>query len=231
MSAEQRTKILQNFFIGTLDHLSANLLETPLGNDGHFGLGGYLENDLGLSRFIPRPWADQIFWVNKMYGEYMFPAHEKRFFVKRADPAAFAARDFNNPAQGDSNLAFLDQELVNRFYPYVYTTMVYPGFNFEWTSKFSYEARNGGMSIGNDIWMEGKERLGDIKSCGQSLTNIDKSAGEKPIAFQSKVFASIFLKANRPTRLWTVSFYGDYTYASQGIGKDFTATLGLEINF
>ena len=228
---EKGTLVLKNFFIGALDQLSANLLETPLGNGGHFGLGGYIVNDFAMSNLIPRPWAEPIFWTNKIYAEYMFPCHEKRFFTKRADPAAFAARDFNDSAQAELNLAFLNQEIVNRYYPFVYTTMVYPGFNFEWTSKFSFEGRNGGMFIGNDIWMEGKEKLTDIKSCGQSLANIDQSAAEKPIAFQSKVFATIFLKANRETRVWTVSFNGDYTYASQGIGKDFTLTLGLEINF
>lgn len=230
-SKEQRTKIIQDFFIGALDQLSANLLESPLGNGGHFGLGTYIENDCALSNFIFRPWAEPIFWVNKVYAEYMFPRHEKRFFSKQADPAAFAARNFNDLNQADSNLAFLDQELVNRFYPYVYTTMVHPGFNFEWTSKFSFEGRNGGMFIGNDIWMMGQERLTNVKSGGQSLANIDQSAAVLPIAFQSKIFSTIYLKANRETRVWIVSFNGDYTYASQGIGKDFTATVGLEINF
>lgn len=228
---QKGNQALQDFFLGALDQLSANLLESPLGNGGHFGLGAYVENDCALSNIIHRPWAEPIFWVNKIYAEYMFPRHEKRFFIKNADPAAFTARNFNDPNQADSNLAFLNQELVNRYYPFVYSTLVYPGFNFEWTSKFSFEGRNGGIFIGNDIWMAGKEKLTDVNSHNQSLANVDQSAAVKPIAFQSKVFGTIYLKANRETRLWTVSFNGDYTYASQGIGKDFTLTLGLEINF
>lgn len=231
VSTNQKIKLKDIFILGALDQLSANLLETPLGNGGHFGLGTYLENDLALSTIIPRSWAEPIFWVNKVYGEYLFPRHEKRFFVRRADPSAFAARDFNNPSQADANLAFLEKEMVNRFYPFVYTTLVYPGFNFEWTSKFAFEGHNGGISIGNDIWMAGKESLATPNVGGQSLNNLDQSAAVRPIAFQSKIFSTIYLKANRETRLWTVSFNGDYTYASQGIGKDFTAAVGLEINF
>jgi hypothetical protein len=221
----------QNFLLGALDQLSANLLETPLGNGGHFGLGGYLTNDCSLSTMIHRPWAEPIFWTNKVYAEYTFPKRENRFYIKRANPEAFAARNFNDATQAEANLMFLDQEIVNRYYPYVYSTLVFPGVNFEWTSKFSFEGHNGGMFLGNDIWIAGKEKLTDLKTHGQSLAFIDECAAVKPLAFQSKVFGTLFLKANRETKIWTVSFNGDYTYASQGIGKDFTLTLGLETNF
>ncbi len=228
---ERAVAIIQHFLTASLDHLSANLLETGLGDEGHFGLGLllYANNNFGL--IFKRPWACNLNWDNRISLEYLFANDEKRFFGACPNTEEFNSRDFDDPDQAISNLAFLEAELVNRFFPYVFNATVFPGLVFWWTTKWHYEGRKWGGYLGNDIWAQGKEKLRDLDFPEKlsPLLNPDKAL--LPFAFQSKIIGSLYYKADRETRDWTIGLNGDYTYASRGIGKDFMITFNLEANF
>ncbi len=225
------TNLLRCFFLQALDTFSANVLETNLGYEGHFGLGGLVRTRHNLDMVIHRPWASHITWLNNITLEYLFLADEKRFFIERPNKEEFSSRDFTDPSQSISNLAFLDEQVVNRIIPFCLTTTVYPGFVFEWVSKFQFEFERWGFNYGTDFWLQGKEKLCNIRAPERILKNLDVNAALLPMAIQGKLFATALYKIERETRDWVLSFNGDYTFASTGIGKDFTLAFNLETNF
>lgn len=229
---EETTKILQDFFLGTLDVMAANLLETSLGNDGHFGLGAVITTDTYLNTFIHRAWADNIYLNTRTSLEYLFPGYERRFFVAKVDFAEFNKRNFEDldPIVAAANLAFLDVEFVNRFYPYCCRTIVNPGLVLHSLAKGGYEGDSWGFDTGIDFWLQGKEKIG--KPSLKALSNCcTLDSAQAPLAYQGKIFGSFLIKANRENYEWIVSFNGDYTVFRSGIGKDFTISLNLENNF
>lgn len=223
--------IVRDFLKDALDTLAANLLDTNLGNEGHFGLGILLRSRNVMDTMINREWASHMTWLNYLSLEYLCPADEKRFFIQRANPAEFNLERFTDESQSLTNLAFLEQELVNRLFPYPFSTKVKPGVIFEWTSKFQYELECWGVNFGTDLWLKGKEKLSDFCCQDKLASQVDLDAAVLPLAFQAKILAGAFYKAERPTRDWTLGVQGDYSFASRGIGRDFTITFNLEANF
>jgi hypothetical protein len=225
------TNLLRCFLLQTMDTFSANVLETNLGYEGHFGLGPLLRTRHSLDMIIHRPWASQVTWLNYLNVQYLFQADEKRFFIERPNIEEFNSRDFNDPSQSISNLAFLDEQVVNRVIPFCFTTTVYPGFVVEWVSKFQFEFERWGFNYGTDFWLQGKEKICNIRAPIRILNNLDINAAVLPLAIQGKLFATALYKIERETRDWVLSFNGDYTFASTGIGKDFTLAFNFETNF
>lgn len=222
-----------NFSLGALDMLAANLLDEKLGNGGHFGLGLYTQGQTGLHQFISRPWTENINLWSKIKLEYLFPAHENRFFINQVDPSCFSSRNFNDTDEtvAADNLNFLNQQVVDRLYPYVLKTLVFPGIVFQWTGKACYEIKSWGSSLGLDLWCQGPENFGNIQCCEIPCQNLNNETAKLPVAAEGKILGEIFFKANRPTHQWIISFNGDYTFVSSGIGKDFSISANVEINF
>ena len=135
--AEQKraSAIVEDFFLGSIDRFAANLIDDELGNHHHFSIGSFVCADVPLTRFCKRNWAHNCTWSNRVSLEYLFPKDEKRFFINKNDPAAFEAHDFTDPMQGAENLAFFEQELINKFYLLALDTNIQPELIFRWTSK------------------------------------------------------------------------------------------------
>jgi len=224
----QTLVIATDFMLGALDMLAANLLDEKLGNGGHFGLGLYSQ---GQTRLHQCP--ENIYLWSKIKLEYLLPAHENRFFINQVDTSCFDSRNFSNtdPAISADNLNFVDQQIVDRLYPYVLRTLVYPGIVFQWTGKACYEAKSWGSSLGLDAWCQGPESFGDVKCCLIPCQNLNYDTAKLPFAAQGKILGEVFFKAHRPTHQWIVSFNGDYTFVSSGIGKDFSISANVEVNF
>lgn len=239
---EMTDQVMQKFLFQILDHVSANLIQSPLGNGGHVGLGGHMKSQTPLHIFFKRPWAEKIVMKSFLSLEYLFPAQEKRFFVERSNVDLFNALGLNksnddilnkiatDPAYAQSVLTLLEQQFVDNFYPFVFNTTVYPGFIFRWCTRFFYEGKKWGWDLGSDLWVSGPEKLCNIKKNDPTI-NIDVKKATKPVAWQSKILGSIFYTAKRCKHDWIFSLNGDYALSSSGIGKDFTVSLNIETNF
>lgn len=239
---EMTDKVMQKFLFQVLDHLSANLIQRPLGNGGHVGLGGLMKSQTPLHIFIKRPWTEKIIMKSFLSLEYLLPAEEKRFYVEKNTVDAFNALGLNksnddilnriaeDPAYAQAVLTLLQDQFVDTLYPFVFKTRVHPGFIFRWCTRFFYEGKKWGADIGSDLWVSGPEKLCNIQKNDPTL-NLDIAKARKPVAWQSKVIGSIFYTAKRKCRDWIFSLNGDYTISSSGIGKDFTVTLNVETNF
>jgi hypothetical protein len=228
---DQATQSIQKFLTQTLDLLSANVLDSPLGNGGHFGLAGTINTKNNFDLFFKRHWASQLAWINKISLEYLFPGTEKRFFVARPNTAEFTSRNFMDEDQALSNLAFLNQELINRFMPYVCNAFISPGIVFHWLSKAQYEGEKWSFDFGADFWVKGKESFRNVQAPPKLLALLELPKANLPLATQMKLLTGFYYKLERQTHDWIFALNGDYSVLSRGIGRDFMITFNFESNF
>ncbi|HRN78563.1 MAG TPA: hypothetical protein PLU71_04940 [Candidatus Dependentiae bacterium] len=224
---------LTAFALGALDRLSANLLDTSLGNGGHVGIGAILRINSDLNKTIHLPWAENVHVCHRGSIEYLFPKDEKIFYVEKNNAAAFEDRDFTNDAQAAANLAFLEQELVKRFYPVAVDTTVQPGIIWRWLSRLDYLGAHAGANFGFDFWLQTENKLisMDTPCFGDMTLHLDKDRAKIGYACQGQFFGGINGKIEQATRIWFLGIQADGTLFSRGIGHDWTVTFNVEVNF
>ncbi|TET36836.1 hypothetical protein E3J61_00175 [Candidatus Dependentiae bacterium] len=221
------------FFLGMLSRMSAMLLDTKLGNDGHVGIGVLIRARTLLSSFLYEfEWAKRFSFNNKLSLEYLTPANETRYFVYRNKLSDFTSRDFSSsdPDVQEANLKFIETEMVNKFYPFAVRTKVQPGVIFRWVSRYCWCGDVWDITVGSDFWLQTKEKFNNFRT-SQSLERLDIQNGKKPFAYQGKIFASFALKWARPTHTWHVGLNAEGTTWNEGIGEDWTVSLNIEANF
>ncbi len=223
-----------DFGIAALDNLGGMILETPLGNGGHFGLGVLARNRSPLSSFIKLDWAKRFVMRSFISLEYLFPAIEWRSFRVPVDQALFNARnldDTSDPLIVNSNYAFIVQQLTDRLFPIALQARVNPGVIFRWSSQFCYEGDTAGFTLGTDTYVRNKEKLSDVYGNLVTKQIIDGFNARAPLSYQSKCVGSVFFKIDKPDRLYTVALGGDYTFMNKGIGADFSLCLNFDVAF
>lgn len=230
----EQQQVFQDFALGAIDQLSANLLEASLGNGRHVGLGGFVKTRTNLGPFINMAWADPITFRSHIFLEYFLPATTKRCFISQKDIAGFQSRSFENPSpeQATDDIVFLEEQFINLFYPFVFDTRVWPGFLFKWTTEGAIEKNRWRIAAGSDTWMRSAEKLTDIEQSTQRPNLqlfVDKAS--TPFAYQSKVFGSATYKVQRMQYDFSVGLLFDTTVNSIGIGRDYTVSLHFESNF
>lgn len=224
-----------NFAFAVLENLSAMLLEAPMGNGGHFGLGMYIRNRSPLTSIIKQKWATDVTMRSFVSLEYLFPATEWRSFRIPVEEALFNSRnftDFEEQATINDNYAFLVRQITNRFIPYALQARVHPGIVFRWSSQLFYEGCDWfGFSFGTDTYVRNKEKLRHVDAPQAVKRIIDQYHARYPTAYQAKLAGSIFFKIDKPDKFWTISLFADYTYMNRGIGADFNLTLNTDVSF
>lgn len=229
-----------DYALTVLSNLSAMLLEAPMGNGGHFGIGTYVRNRTPLSALIKQDWARRTYMRSFISFEYLFPATEWRSFRVPVQEALFNQRDLGftgdsesaaDQAIVNSNYEFILQQLNDRLFPRVFQATVYPGFIFRWSSQVIYEGDTMGFSFGTDTYVRNKESFSHIDATPGAQAIIDIDDARSPLSYQSKICGSVFWKIEKPDRLWTVGFIGDYTFMNRGIGADFTLAFKANVMF
>ncbi len=250
---EEKTAVLKNaesFGYKALDVLTGNLLETPLGNGGHVGLGFAFQTDSHLRNFVSRSWARTIDFRSRWSLEYLIPRRHTRYFLKNnrieqfnafgldASSTVIADKAGSDSAYATSLLTFFDQQITEILFPTALSTQVHPGFIFRSTSKAFHDGERWLFAIGNDFWLQSKERLTSLEPVNGSNKNciIDKDAfnirnAEKPFAYQGKIWGTVSYKVLRDDIDWILSLNVDETYLKSGIGADYTVSLGIEAHF
>lgn len=214
------------FGISAYDKLAANLLQTGLGNNGHVGLGIFLEKHLKLSRKFSFKTRGEL--------EYLLPTWEKRFYITKKFPRAFdeSFRHYEDPALAINNINFLNQQLINTVIPKVYNSLIWPGLLVKFdTALCGKIGKNWEVAVGFDLYWQEKERLGDIDATPSELFNIRKDNATKPGAYQNKIFGSVNYTKKGRYYDWCISFYGDGTVVQYGVGKDFNLCFNLAMNY
>lgn len=230
-----------DYFISFLENLGAMLLETPLGNGGHFGLGIYAKNKSPLNSLIKQSWANNVTMRSFISLEYLFPATEWRSFRVPVNEALFNAFNFDVSGLSDTSIedqnlvntmySFVQHQLTDRLFPIALRTKVNPGVIFRWSSQLCYEGECNGFTIGTDTYVRNKEKFSNIEASYVTKRMIDILNARSPLAYQSKVVGSVFFKIEKPETSWVISIIGDYTFMNKGIGADFTLALNTNVAF
>lgn len=233
-----------------LDNLAANILQTPLGNGGHVGLGFAIQTDSYLRNFIKRQWAEAINYRSRVSLEYLFANTKTRYFLLKDRSACFEALGLNDAeslissktqdddAYATAVLNFIDQQISQEFFPPAFSVKVHPGFIFRSTSKAFHEGDHWFFALGNDFWLQSKEELNKFRSAGECKTedkinaeNYKLHAAQKPVAYQGKIWGTVAYKVLRNDVDWVLSFNIDQTYLKSGIGADYTIAFGFDAHF
>jgi hypothetical protein len=233
----QLEAIAQQFVFKAIDQFSANLIDMPLGNGGHLGLGVYMRSKTRLSTLIKRPWARNITMMSWLSAEYLFPRQHLRYFIPTTNTPEFAAAGLlrptneivdqinEDPAYAQSTLNFLETQIVNRIFPFVIPARVRPGMVFRWVSRYTYDAPRWGYSVGTDTWITTREKLSKLRIPACVPKNLNITIAQKPFTYQSGVMGSVYWKHKKNTML---SLNAEYNFASVGIGSDFLVTFAIE---
>lgn len=223
-----------------LEQFNANLIQIPLGNGGHFGLGTYIRTKTKLNSLIRRPWANNMSIRSRISAEYLFPRTQHRYFIECGD-AGYEALGLNraksviladvnaNPDYAREVLAFLETQLTDKIFPFSLPTRVRPGMVFRWMTKYMYEGdTDWGWYAGTDNWLITREKLSHIKIPDGIPQALNVKIAQKSFAYQFGLLGSLFWK--RPHN-FTVSLNGQYNAGSVGIGDDFLISINIEKTF
>lgn len=207
-----------------LDRLSALVLDDPLGNHKHFTMGLFFEPRIKITEQI------SIF-ANLSY-EYAFSHFEKRFFLKKTHldiPKYEQDIKDDNEAAATKDVAQITEAAINALFPALYKTDIFPKNSLQFTIGTKYTLDEWNFNFGYDVWWQSKEKIGMI--CFQNTQDLKIKKGENVGSLQNKAFAGVGFNKIKRNYDWTLSLLGDYTFASDGIAKDFTIAARYEINF
>ncbi len=223
------------FLLGALDRFNAIVLDSPLGNGGHLGIGAIMRSKTSLRALLDDwEWTENINWNNRLSLEYLAPANETRFFARRNKASDFKERDFTSTDEEvqKANLNFIEQEIVDKFYPYAVKTKVHPGAILRWFSRFCFSGDVWDITLGSDFWLQRGESLKDLRCvCPEVLERLDVCSGTNALAYQFKSVGSLGLKIIRPEYSFFFSVNAEGTSWNKTIGDDWTVSLNFEANF
>lgn len=228
---EESQRTLNSFAFGALDNLSSLLLEAPLGNKRHLSIGAFLQSKVKLATIVRRSWATNFNLKSFMAFEYLFPALEKRLYVKKINTLDFDSRNFNDANKALENLEFLETKLVDFFYPFVMDTQVSPGLILKTHSALQWRKRNWGFQIASNFWLKTEEDLQVRPECQPIITGLDIEKAKAPLAAQSRLLGSLYFKSKTQERDIIVSFNVEGTLFNHGIGEEIGISLNFETNF
>lgn len=210
---------LTDLAFSVLDNLTANVADTSLGNNGHVTIA-------------PIAQYEQFFcdeWGVRAQGsvQYVVPAKERRYFIKKIDPDEFN-RDFTNPVDAVANLAFIRRKIIDNFFPTVFNVTVKPGPIVDLNAALFWNYQAIRAVFGYDFWWQGQERIEVSK---QQAKNFLVDRALNPSGLQHKIFASVDLSFPYCSGIFYAGLRGDYTFSGHGIGKDFTLAINLAFSY
>ena len=235
-NAAAATAMGQAFALGALDQLSHNLLDTSLGYGKHLGLGVSYNTMARLSYLVKRPWAHHIKLRSRMILQYYLPATEIRSFVEHKNPEDYSSANFDldrvadDPVYAQERLDFINQKFIQELYPFKLRTTVFPGFIFQSTSGYYFDYNRWKVQLVSDFWAKTQESFGSI-CITPGTPPLEVWAAKRPGACQSRIGGLVAYSIPGVSNTWTISLYGDKTYWSTGIGKDFNIVFNVECNF
>lgn len=211
---------IQNFFMAAIDKLNSNILYPLLGNNGHVVTAFSANTD----------WYFTDHW--KFCGDYSFEiplrAAEQRFYKAVQSEGAFA-NEFNNLVLGDANtlVLFANQKIQDMFFPFVYSTLVWPGIIVNSTNQFIVSHDHWNVQFGGNFWYQAKEQI----TAPISPKNYDILVVPAASASQGKVFGKFNYNFDCQNNSWSLSGYTDITVWNSGMGNDYTLGLSLDCKF
>jgi len=233
------SELVVDLGIAALDRLSANVLDTPMGQQ-HASIGPVFRA-VGCTN-------DGVAAL-QVTGEvsYLVPQDEVRFFKVKKDLASFN-RDYTDPDTAQKNLNFLSSQATNTLYPTAVKIKVHPGFIVNITAAALITAEHFSATAGFNMWGKTRESFGCINCrypvCDPQRNDyggisrytsdqpLDFDAGKLTGGYQGRLFGMVSgLIRSHPTFDVRVGLRGDGTIFTSAIGYDFTLAVDFIIDF
>lgn len=219
------SQIKQNVFdygLSVLDRAATILLENPLGNKRHVGIGvhGKLTKNVSES-FSLRTQA---------HIELLLPSLERRFikvFLNNTELDSIHVSDPVTEEEAALKVAALNVSMQESFFPEGYKMVVFPGLESQASVELKYKKGLWQASIGGQLWHHTQERfLSTPSGNGIVQSRFDVQSCKQEQAFQENIFCSLVRKKNKESS-WFFGLNIEKTFLSQSRGKDFMVSLSL----
>lgn len=232
-SQKEATAFITDFLLDSFDRMAADLIDVPLGNRRHLGLGLYVRGKTPLRAYLDNSFAQRTSLTNRISLEWFLPATEKRFYIDKINETAFADHNFksDDPVVAAQNLQFLQEQFVSRLFLRAIDTRIVPGIIFRWSSQAQYKGEKVGFNVGTDFWLQNKAHFSSIQTVAQTKHEIDIPRAKMPLAYQSKVFGGLVFKHKTDKNMWFFSINADANVSSKGLCQDYTLSFNFEASF
>lgn len=221
---DQNKDDVANFFLDAVNKLASNILNTPLGNGGFVTIAPSLNFDWYF--------ADNWQFSNDFSLQIPLPKTEPRFYQQTQTTTDFY-NDYNKAYQAGPDVfaLYVNQELANLFFPYVFPTMVFPGLVFNSTNQFTHSYHDWDFYIGANFWYQGAENIKKPIIPFQQSFQYDYKGAQAERAAQEKLFIKINWNSQTTNYSWLLSLYGDISIWNCGIGNDYTLGINVDCKF
>lgn len=223
--------VIREFLLDAFDRVAADLIDVPLGNNRHLGLGFYFRGKTPLSAYMNNSFAQKIRLANRISVELFLPATEKRFYINKIDEVGFGNHNFQDNDLAAENVQFLKEQAISRLFLRAFDTRVIPGVIFRWSSGMYYKGERFGFNLGTDFWLQNKPTFSSIAVSQKILHQIDIPKAKPPVAQQGKVFGGIICKHKSDRNTWIFSLNADASVSGKGLGQDYTLSFNFESSF
>ncbi len=214
---------LTDFLVSALDRLSTVLINTPLGNGKHFGFGPQLDYRCTYNDYFSAHTYIAL--------EGYTPRTETRFFLVDKN-AQNLDRNWRDPAMTGENLALLNTLVVETLFPLGVKTVVNPGVKFQFNQAFMYTSNHLDLTLGFDYWLQAKESFSECRITVPDNLPLLLKKGIRPFSHQGKIFGGCgYYDTLCPGTNWYIKGVFDATLFNRGIGKNYTLSIRLGLEF
>jgi hypothetical protein len=232
-SQQEAATFITDFLLDSFDRMAADLIDVPLGNRRHLGLGVYMRGKTPLRFYLDNSFAQKTSLTSRISLEWFLPATERRFYIDKINEAAFADHNFksDDPIIAAQNLQFLQEQFVSRLFLRAIDTRIVPGAIFRWSGEAQYKGEPCGFNLGLDFWLQNKAHFTSIQAPARTMHEIDIARAKTPLAYQTKVFGGLVFKHKAERNMWLFSLNADANVSSKGLCQDFTVSFNFEASF
>jgi hypothetical protein len=230
-SEQEAINVIREFLLDSFDRVAANLIDIPLGNNRHLGLGAYIRGKTPLSVYMNNSFAERIRLANRISLELFLPATEKRFYINKIDEVGFGNHNFQDIDLAAENVQFLKEQAISRLFLRAFDTRIIPGVIFRWSSGLYYKGERFGFNLGTDFWLQNKPKFSSISVSQKILHQIDIPKAKPPVAQQSKIFGGLVCKHKTDRSTWIFSLNADASLNTKGLGQDYSLSFNFESSF
>jgi hypothetical protein len=186
---------------------------------GHFGLGCYVEEKVGIFHEMAH------LWIRASY-DVLFPGEEDRvyMFKQTKTPDQLLRFDTMQPAPTEAEKKILvDQYTQQYLFPSSFKTNVQPGsvVNFVAAANIGF-TKNWLFAIGYDFYAQQRESILELLNTNIDLQSLRVDAAQSAAVSQHKIFSEILYHKKAKNKDFGIGFGGDVTVTSHVLGHDWT---------
>ena len=186
---------------------------------GHWGMGCFWEFKTAL---IPKKLD---FW-SRLSFDYLFKGSEHRFLPSNTK-VPFA--EFLGLVEGDT---IPEGFPISDVFPTLAKVTVSPGHIYNATAGIDWNlSKNWKFQIGYDFYLQQAEKIEKIHLDNLDLSTIVVEDAISPRVMQHKIFGGIDYINKGKSRDWHFGVGGDWTFAKDGTGRDWTVFAKIGITF